>query len=43
LFNYKYHDLKLTWLCRSKKYSSTGWIEYDELEKLKRLNKKKVS
>ena len=40
MFNYRYME-KLTWICRSKKYSKTGWIEYDELERIKR--KKKVS
>ncbi|GAA0115262.1 DUF1064 domain-containing protein [Clostridium senegalense] len=40
LFNYKYPNLKLTWLVRNLKYSKTGWIEYDELAKLRRKNKK---
>lgn len=40
MFDYKYPDLKLTWISRSLKYSSTGWIEYDELKKIRRENKK---
>lgn len=40
MFDYKYPDLKLTWVARSLKYSSTGWIEYDELKKIRRENKK---
>ncbi|MBD5572367.1 DUF1064 domain-containing protein [Clostridium botulinum] len=40
MFDYKYPDLKLTWVSRSLKYSSTGWIEYDELKKIRRENKK---
>ncbi|QRI52295.1 DUF1064 domain-containing protein [Clostridium botulinum] len=40
MFDYKYPDLKLTWVARSLKYSSTGWIGYDELKKIRRENKK---
>lgn len=40
MFDYKYPDLKLTWVSMSLKYSSTGWIEYDELKKIRRENKK---
>ncbi|MFX0547931.1 DUF1064 domain-containing protein [Hathewaya histolytica] len=40
MFDYKYPDLKLTWVARSLKYSSTGWIEYDQLNKIRRENKK---
>lgn len=40
MFDYKYPDLKLTWVARSLKYSLTGWIEYDELKKIRRENKK---
>ncbi|MHB9901430.1 hypothetical protein CF055_18740 [Clostridium botulinum] len=40
MFDYKYPNLKLTWVARSLKYSSTGWIEYDELKKIRRENKK---
>jgi len=40
MFDYKYPDLKLTWVARSLKYSSAGWIEYDELKKIRRENKK---
>lgn len=40
LFDYKYPNLKLTWIARSLKYSSTGWIEYNQLNKIRRENKK---
>ncbi len=34
MMQYKYPELKLTWLSRSLKYGDTdGWIEYDELKK----------
>ena len=38
LFNYKYPEIKLTWISHCKKYG--GWLEYDELAKLRRENKK---
>lgn len=40
MFDYKYPDLKLTWVARSLKYSSSGWIEYGELQKIRRENRK---
>lgn len=40
LFDAKYPDLKLTWVARSLKYGIDGWIEYDELKKKRRENKK---
>jgi hypothetical protein len=41
LFNWKYPDLKLTWIARSLKYGDEhGWIEYDKLKKLRAKNKK---
>ncbi|AAO35661.1 hypothetical protein phiCTC2A_16 (endogenous virus) [Clostridium phage phiCTC2A] len=40
LFDEKYRNLKLTWIVRSLKYSETGWIEYDELQKVRREEKK---
>ena len=42
MFNYTYPNLKLTWLSRSLKYSDTGWIEYDELKKIRAKRKKEV-
>ena len=34
MMQYRYPELKLTWLCRSVKLGDTdGWIEYDELKK----------
>lgn len=40
LFDYKYPELKLTWIARSLKYGKDGWIEYEELKKIRRENKK---
>lgn len=40
LFEYKFPNLKLTWVARSLKYGVDGWIEYDELKKKRRENKK---
>lgn len=40
-FDYKYPNLKLTWICRNIKYGDKhGWIEYDELQKIKRKNRR---
>lgn len=36
LFAYKYSFCKLEWVAKSNKYSKTGWIDYDELQKLRR-------
>ena len=36
LFAYKYSFCKLEWVAKSNKYSETGWIDYDELQKLRR-------
>lgn len=33
-------DIPLRWIAQSKKYSSTGWIDYDELQNLRREGKK---
>ena len=34
MMQYKYPELKLTWLARSLKYGDAdGWIDYDELKK----------
>lgn len=40
LFAYKYTDYKLVWVAKSNKYSKTGWIDYDELQKLRRKARK---
>lgn len=40
MFDYKYPGLKLTWVARSLKYSPTGWIDYDQLKKIRKENKK---
>lgn len=36
LFAYKYPWDKIVWVAKSLKYSKTGWIDYDELQKLRR-------
>lgn len=36
LFVYKYPDLELRWIAASKKYSETGWIDYDDLQRIRR-------
>lgn len=38
LFDYRYPDIKLTWISYCKKWG--GFIEYDELKRLRKLNKK---
>lgn len=40
-YKYEYHDgVPLVWVAQSKKYSKTGWIEYFELEKIRKNNRK---
>jgi len=39
MFNYIYPSYKLTWVARSLKYSSTGWIDCDELKRCRRRAK----
>ncbi len=36
LFAYKHPWDKLVWVAKSNKYSKTGWIDYDELQRLRR-------
>lgn len=36
LFAYKYPLYRLVWVAKSNKYSATGWIDYDELQRLRR-------
>jgi len=36
LFAYKYPLYRLEWVAKSNKYSKTGWIDYDELQRLRR-------
>ena len=40
LFAYKYPWDKIVWVAKSLKYSKTGWIDYDELQKLRRKARK---
>lgn len=39
LFWLRYPDLKLTYICRNLKFG--GWVDYDELKRLRREGKKK--
>lgn len=42
MFDYTFRDKKLIWVCESIKYGDKyGWIEYDELKKKRKENKKK--
>jgi hypothetical protein len=38
MFLYKYPEVNLRWICHVKKYG--GWVDYDELQKLRRASKK---
>jgi hypothetical protein len=40
-FDYHYPDLKLSWVARSLKYSEDGWIDVDELKKIRSKKSKK--
>lgn len=40
LYDSKFPDT-LRWVTYSKKYSVTGWIDWDELEKIRKDNRKK--
>ena len=41
MMQYRYPELKLTWLCRNiKRGDKDGWIEYDELKRRMREEKK---
>jgi len=42
LFDYLNPGLKLTWVSRSLKYSESSWIEYIELQKLRKGKKNKL-
>lgn len=39
MYAYKYNT-PLRWVTASKKYSRTGWIDYDELQRIRRENRK---
>jgi hypothetical protein len=44
LFEYKYPNISLIWLCRNLKHGDKyGWIDYDKLKKIYRENKKNKS
>jgi hypothetical protein len=41
LFEFKYPGMKLTWIARNLKHgNSDGWIEYEELQRIRRENKR---
>ena len=40
MFNYIYPNLKLTWVARNLKYGINGWIECEQLKKLRKAAKK---
>lgn len=39
MFIYRF-DIPLRWVAASKKYSKTGFIDYDDLQRIRRANKK---
>ena len=41
LVEYMYPDKNIKWISKSKKYSETGWIDFDELQKIRRRNRRK--
>lgn len=41
LVEYMYPDKVIRWISKSKKYSETGWIDFDELQKIRRRNRRK--
>lgn len=42
MFLFAFPDIPLRWICRSKKWgNSAGWIEYEELKRIYREQKKK--
>lgn len=42
LFDYFYQDLHLRWVQRNMKYGTDGWIDLDDLKKIKSANKRKL-
>lgn len=40
MFEYKYPELRLIWMAKSMKYGKNGWIDTDELKKIRAKNKK---
>lgn len=40
LLKYQHPELNFKWIARSLKYGTDGWIEYSELQKKRRENKK---
>ena len=42
LFQYRYPDIQLLWISRNIKYGHDGWIEYDELKKIRAKNKREA-
>lgn len=42
LAEFKYPDLNIKWVGRALAYSESGWLEYDELQKIKRRRKREA-
>lgn len=40
LFEYKYPNIELRWICRNIKHGINGWVKYEKLKKIYRDNKK---
>lgn len=40
MFVFQHPDLELRWVAASKKYSETGWIEYDDLKRCRMAARK---
>ena len=40
IFAFQHPELELKWVAASKKYSETGWIEYDDLKKCRAADRK---
>lgn len=40
LFEIKYNDLFLRWVCHNKKHGIDGWVEYETLKKIYAKNKR---
>ncbi len=36
LFNWRYPDIELQWVARSIRWGAGGWIDYDDLQKIRR-------
>ena len=41
LFNWRYPNIELRWIAKSIKWGHAGWIDYDDLQTLRRREKRK--